>query len=420
MKTEATEKGEDTMKKKLVSLTLAAAMAVGLLAGCGSSSSTTSTASSEATEVTEDTAASTGAATETTASGDGYKIGVNVFGSSSYALLTLAGNSEKTFQAYGDNVSVMDDNFQVDKIIQDIENMISSGVDGLAVWLPADNLYETVSQKCEEAQIPFVLVDKVPSDESIKESLLENPYFVGAVAPANADYGTQMAEYALDQGWTTCITSSSTLGDPTDQPRLDAFAEVFEAGGGTIVAELHSDSSDKIQPDLEDALQAHPDVDFVYGTGSDFGNGAVAAKENCGLDDLPVLTSGLDSQAVDYLAEGKITLLTGDNWEAGILSSIILQNYLEGNQLLDADGNVPYIEDIQPFSITPEQCDLFKDVFINNFCYSSEELQSYVGSDFTYDDLIALDTNFSFAERANALADAGVISADDVEAANLE
>ena len=413
------------MKKGLVSITLAAAMAGSLLAGCGSSASTSTSAASSASSSSASASSST-AETDTSealksssASGDGFQIGINVFGSSSYALLTLANNTQKTFEAYGDGVTVSDDNFQVDKIVQDIENMIASGVDGLAVWLPADNLYETVSEKCEEAKVPFVLVDKIPSDESIKETLLENPYFVGAVAPANADYGSQMAEYALDQGWKTCITSSSALGDPTDQPRLDAFKEAFEAGGGKIVAELHSDSSDKIQPDLEDALVANPDVDFIYGTGSDFGNGAVAAKDNSGLSDIPILTSGLDSQAVDYLEQGEITLLTGDNWEAGILAAIVLQNYLEGNQLKDADGNVPYIEDIQPFSITPDQCNLFKEVFINNFAYTDDELQSYVGSDFTYDDLVNLDKNFSFKERANALADAGVISADDVSKAGL-
>lgn len=424
------------MKRKAVSIILMAAMTAGLLAGCGSTSTsstktstaasaTTSTAGSSAASAagTSGTASTAASSTAAKSDGSGYKIGINCYGSSSYALLTLANNAKTVFESYGDDVTVSDDNFQVDKIVQDIENMISSGVQGLAVWLPADSLYETVAQKCEEAKVPFVLIDKIPTDETIAAKIKSNPYFAGAVSPANAVYGEQMADYAIKQGYKTCIVSSSAVGDPSDTPRLDAFKEKFTAQGGTIAAELHSDSNDKIQSDIEDALIANPDVEFIYGIGSDFGIGAVGALENQGKTDVKVLTSGLDSKAVEYLADSKITVLSGDDWVSGTLSAVILQNYLDGNALKDSDGNVPYVEDIQPFTLTTEQSSLFNKVFIDNYFYTDDEISSMRtknNSSFDYDAFIKVKDDFSFENRAKALSEAGIVSADDLTAAGIK
>ncbi len=358
-----------------------------------------------------------------TASADGDKVGITLFGSASYALLTLANNSKNVFETYGTEGAVYDANFQVDKLVQDVENMITSGCQGVAVWLPADSMYPTVAEICEKNEVPFVLVDKIPSDESIAEKIKANPYFAGAISPANAIYGEQIADYAIEQGWTSCIVSSSAVGDPSDTPRLDAFKEKFEAAGGTIEVEIHSDTTDKIQPDLEDALMANMDVDFVYGTGSDFGCGAVAALENLGLSDVKVLTSGLDTLAVQELANGQIELLSGDDWAAGVFAAILLQNAVDGNMIKDADGNVPYVEDLMPFELTSNQKDLFQKAFIDNFFFSDEELdQMRVASnpDFNYDQFIETCKNFGFESRVKALADAGIVTADDLAAAGIE
>jgi ribose transport system substrate-binding protein len=356
------------------------------------------------------------------AADEGQKVGITLFGSASYALLTLANNSKNVFEAYGTEGSVYDANFQVDKLVQDVENMITGGCQGVAVWLPADSMYPTVAEICEKNQIPFVLVDKIPTDEAIAEQIKSNPYFAGAVSPANAVYGEQIAQYAIDQGWTSCILSASSVGDPSDTPRLNAFREKFEAAGGTVEVEIHSDTTDRIQPDLEDALMANMDVDFVYGTGSDFGCGAVAALENLGLTDIKVLTSGLDTLAVQELADGQIELLSGDDWAAGVFAAVLLQNAIDGNTIKDADGNAAYVEDLMPFELTGEQKDLFQKAFIDNFFYTDDELSAMRVSenpDFNYDEFMEVCGSFSFENRVKALEEAGVVTADDLAAAGI-
>lgn len=389
--------------KKLFALGLAATTVMASMAACGGTSATTESTSGADTSAVSDSAASgdTTASESSSSTGTGkYKIGYNYFGPGSYALTTLADNQQFVIDAFGNESQSISDDFQVDKIVQDIENLISSGCDGLIIWLPADNLYQTVIDICTEAKVPFVFADKVPSDEALKESLMSNEYFAGAVGPANAEYGTLIADYALAQGYKSCIISTGAQGDPTDTPRIEAFTEAFEAGGGTVEQVVYTDSQDNIQPYTENALIACPDVDFVYGTGSDYGIGAVAAAQNQGLD-TKVLTSGLDSGALDLLVEGSnMEFVNGDFWVSGTMATVLLQNYLDGNPIKDADGNAVWVDDIMPFEVSADQYADFKATFIDSDFYSTEEIQAMSG--ITYDEFMNIIDSYSLEERTAA------------------
>ena len=396
--------------KKLVSLGLTAAMAGAVLAGCGTPADEGDGGASSAAEE-EQGAQSGGIEVEDTGFEPEatYKIGYNYFGPGSYSITTLANNQEYVIKCFGSEVQSTSDDFQVDKIVQDIENMISAGCDGLIIWLPADNLYKTVIDICEEAQVPYVFADKVPADPAIVEQLQQSEYFAGAVGPANAEYGTLIAEYALEQGYESCIISTGSQGDPTDTPRIEAFTEAFEAGGGKVEQVVYTDSMDNIQPYTENALVAYPDVDFVYGTGSDMGVAAADAIENQGLD-ATVLTSGLDATILEYLVdeENPVEFVNGDYWISGTMATVALMNYLDGNPLTDADGNMVFVDNIMPFQVTADTYEEFKATFIDNPCYSAAEIQAMNGKynpDFNYDAFMNVINNYSLDDRAAAAAE---------------
>ena len=139
--------------------------------------------------------------------------------------------------------------------------------------------------------------------------------------------------------------------------------------------------------------------DFIYGTGSDFGIAAVNALNNAD-EDIPVLTSGLDSQALDYEAQGKIQMINGDFWVCGYYAAVLLEAYLHGNQMLDADGKVPYIDDVVPFEVPSEKYELYKKVFLDDTPYSQEETVALVNG--TYDNFLESLYSYSIDERAAA------------------
>ena len=397
--------------KKLMVWGTAAALMASSMAACGGGNSesgsndTTSAQSSNAVSTEGDVQNDASAAAENGDADGGngtgtFKVGYNILAQGSYPLDTLAHNQEFVVEAFGGEVQAICDDGQVDKIVQDVENMIASGCDGLIIWLPADNLYQTVIDICTNAKVPFVFSDKLPLDESIKEQLMTNEYFAGAVGPANAEYGTLIAQYALDQGYTDCIISTGTQGDPTDTPRIEAFTETFEAGGGTIEQVVYTDSQDNIQIYIENALIAYPDVDFVYGTGSDYGIGACAAIENQNLD-AKVLTSGLDSGALERLAAGgPMEFVNGDYWVSGTLSTVLLMNYLNGTPIKDGDGNPVWVDNIMPFEVAADQYDDFQKTFIDGDFYTADEIKAMNG--ITYDEFMDIINNYSLEERVAA------------------
>lgn len=348
---------------------------------------------------------------------DGYKIGYNYFGNAG-VLITLGNNSKYVIEAFGGTAVSVDNNFTVDKIVTDLENLIASGVDGLIVWSPTPTLFPVISQMCLEAKVPFVLNDKVPVQEALREQLRQNPYFVGGIAPANAEYGESIAEFALEKGWKTCIVNTSQPGDPTDQPRLDAFREIFESAGGEILDIVRSAGIDGGKSQMENSLIANPDPDFVYGVGSSFGIGAVQALEKYDYD-TKVVTSGLESAVLDFLAEGKMAMANGDNWICGTFSAIMLQNYLDGTPFLDENGEAPIIDNVGFYRVTSEQVELYKKFFIEEHPYSVDEILQMSGEDFTYEDFLKVVNNYSLESRMAQKVREGKVTVEELKSVGI-
>lgn len=349
-----------------------------------------------------------------------HKVGYNYLGPGAYSLTVLSNNVKKVSDVVGQESLAVDDQFSIEQIVTDIENMINSGCDGVAAWLVSDALCTQVSTLCADSGTYFALSDKVATDEGAIELLKANEYFAGACGPANEVYGSQLAEYALEQGWKTCIIASSAVGDATDTPRIEAFKEVFEAGGGEIVDELHADQQQDSLPQIQDSLTANGEVDVIYGAGSDYGVYACTALEDYPDWNTKVITSGLDEAALNLLVdeESPMDMITGDFWISGFFSAVFLQNALEGNTLKDADGNAIWVDNIQPFEVSAETYPLYKKYFMNEFPYTDEEIKAMIG--ISYDEMLEIVNSYSLDERLMAKYEAGIISADEMKAVGYE
>lgn len=395
------------MKKKILAFILSAAMAVSALAGTVMAEET----ASEGAEIVEQTE------TTTIVETGGIKVGYNYFGTGGYSLAVLANQSQIVLDACGDESVSADDQFSVETLIKDIENLCAAGCDGVIVWMPAEPLYAKIVDICENAGVYFVLNDKVPSSQEVKDVVTGSEYFAGACAPANAVYGEVLAEYAIDQGWETCIITSSAEGDASDQPRLDAFKAAFEEAGGSVLAELHSDTTADSLPAAQDALIANEEPDFIYGVGSDYAINACTALADYPDYETKVISSGLDKDALALLADenSPLVMLNGDNWICGMFSAVILQNALQGNVLKDASDNVIWVEDVMPFEVSAEKYPLFEKYFIDEPTYTAEEIQAMIG--ITCEEMEGIIADYDLDHRLMAKYEAGMISAEEMEAA---
>lgn len=410
--------------KRIISVLLAGVLVLSVFAGCSGGSSSQSSAAGTQTSPGAASGQTPDAAPVETPGGDGtYKVGINYMTSAAYALVVLRDNSVKVVEGMGSEALAIDDEANPEKIMQDIENMVSAGCDGVIAWMLVAQMFDPLSELCERSKIPFVLNDKVPEDPNIVANLKANPYFAGAVGPANAVYGEAVADYAISKDWKNVLILSGDVADPTDAPRIKAFREKFEAAGGVILNEAHAVSSVDIQPTIDNALVANPEPDFIYAVGPDYSNAACDALYGKGWK-TKVLSSGLDSTSLERLSdpESPMEFLNGDNWVCGAFSAIILMNYLDGTPLLDADGNHIWYTDVEPFGVPSEQYNLFKKYFIDEFMFTNEELQQMRtknNPDFDYDAFMEVVKNFSLEERLKARYAEGKITKDEMTAAGI-
>jgi ABC-type sugar transport system substrate-binding protein len=350
-----------------------------------------------------------------------YTIGYNYFGSGSYTLLTLAHHSQVPIDAFGDKAKAMDDQFSVEQLVQDVENMIASGVNGLVLWLPQDTLYLKVTQMCQAAKIPFVINDKMPLDDKIASEIKKNPYFVGAFGVDNSQYGREIANYVAKKGWKKCIVTSSGNGDVSDTARLTAFRKIFEANGGKILRELHADDQDTAVGQIEDALTATGEVDFIYGVGADFGIAACTVLQKHAYK-TKVVTTGIDKGSLDWLRKGVLGMVNGDYFINGAYSVIALQNYLDGNPLKDAKGQKIWALNTASFNISPETIDLFTRCFVDEFCYSDNEIRQMTAKNnpkFGYDAFMKVIKDYTFENRLRQKYADGKVTAAELKAIGI-
>ncbi len=407
--------------RRILALLVAGTM-VFALAACGSSD-TEEVEADVSEEIAEADTEVTEEVDETSEENVGtysYKIGYNQFTTGDFALDALGNNTATAIELLGGESQQAIDGTSIEQIVTDVENMISAGCDALVLWLPVESLYLTIADICEDAGVYWTLADKVPTDEDILNDLYEYEYFAGGIGPDNHAYGANLAEFALDQGWSSGIILAPGVGDATGTPRAEGFREVFEAAGGVIMDEAHTDDANEAVTKAEDMYLAYGDqIDFVFGTGaSTFGTAALTVLEKYEDHDVKIICGDLDQTILNSMAtEDYVVADAGDYWVAGALATVMVVNALEGNMWTDEDGNALVSEAVPSFSVPAEQLDLFNNYVVGNPLFSAEELSAMIGIDVdTFMDIV---TNYNLEDRLMVKYEAGEISAEEMEAGGI-
>ena len=351
---------------------------------------------------------------------DGFLIGYNQLVTGDFALESLAANTKYGIEGLGNRSMCVIAGGAVEQTVTDVENMITAGIDGLVLWLPIDSLYLTVAEMCESAGVYWVLCDKVPTDPALLAQLNEYEYFCGGITPDNYSYGVAMAEYALSQGWSKAYVQAPGIGDATGTPRMAGFKDTFEAGGGQILGEAHTDDANEAVTQAEDLYLAYGDeVDCILATGAaTFGSAALNILQKYNDHRVKILAGDLDQTILNSMAtDDYVAMDTGDFWVCGTFASVMLINALNGNMLRDADGNAAIISNVPAFGVPAAYLDLFNKYIVGSPLFSNEELETMIGvSTSEMENIVA---SYSLESRFQSKYEQGIISADEMAAAGI-
>lgn len=394
--------------KRIYAMILTIALLLGLFSGCATS--TTATAPDTDGEATGDTTQDT------------FVIGMNNFSRGVNTLDIMESYTKLVCDYMGVECFVVNDEGSPEKTISNAQNMISSGVDAAMFFVVSDSIALTLGNMCAEAQVPFCFNCSAITDEEVLAALSENDYYLGTISDSHVVAGEQMAYFALEQGFTTALLTGAEYGSYTQDSKINAFTEIFEAGGGTILGEARCDSSSSASMSsvTDDLIAANLEADCIY---APHGSVISAVVENLvkyeGATDMAALCTDVDVNTVDYINSGAILGANYSSYADNVYSFILLYNYLIGNQILDDEGNAPYLEEVYTDMVTVETTELYNRFWLEGFPFDEDYIASMCDGTLTYDTYLATIRDYTLESVISDKYSQGLVTDEEMELAGL-
>lgn len=130
------------------------------------------------------------------------------------------------------------------------------------------------------------------------------------IASNNNDAGKQAGEFMVEQlgGSGEVAVVGGIAGDANSEARTSGFIEAAEAGGLTVVQEVAANwDREEALNAATTILRAHPDLGGFYSANDGMALGIVQATSNEGADDVVVIGTDGNSDAIDSIANGELT-----------------------------------------------------------------------------------------------------------------
>lgn len=329
------------MKKRLLAMTLASAMCVGLLAGCSSGETETTTND------------------ETASADDTYNIAMIVKLTDGHFGKVMAGA-----QAYADEHSNVKVDIQsptsataYDEQLNMIETTLSNAQYDAVIISP---------QQSDTAGTLVANTDKVIVALDTDFTSDKKSAFVGTGNEEAAYAGGQAAaERAIELGAEkpTAVIMAGVQGDETHDARLKGYTEGFEAAGGEVLDVQYCEAlADRASDNMEAVIQKYPEgVDAILSTNddmamavvkriSDSGSAAYADTIVCGFDG--------NQSAIEAVQDGSLALDVAQNgFDMGykaveaavaVLEGESVESFIDsGSTIVDSSNVETYISDMQ-------------------------------------------------------------------------
>lgn len=325
------------MKKKIVSVILAATMVAGMVAGCGSSNSSAPAAAPEpaaetkeeaapAAEETADAAETAQAAADAT-TGDlsTKKVGVCIYQFSDNFMTLFRGELENYLISQGfakENITIVDGaNDQATQTGQ-IDNFIAAGVDVLIINPVNSSSAETITDKVVAANIPLVYINREP-DATEEQRWQDNGWNVTYVGCDARQSGTMQGEMIVDLGEAADLNGDGKIqyvmveGDPENvdaQYRTEFSIKALTDAGVEVECltdQVGNWQQDQAQQIVANALGQYGEkIEVVFCNNDAMALGALQAIESAGRvvgEDIYLVGVDALSEALEDVIAGTMT-----------------------------------------------------------------------------------------------------------------
>jgi len=320
--------------KKLVSILLAAVMALSLVA-CGSSKTTTTTTTNTTTSTSQaainaavnaagESNQENGTTTTTTSTGQTITVGFSQVGAESDWRTANTESMKSTFSEANGYSLIFDDAQQKqDNQITAIRNFIQQEVDYIVLAPVTETGWDTVLQEAKDANIPVIIVDRMVnvSDDSLYTAWVGSNFklegqkacaWLQAFATAKGLKGSDLH----------IVDIQGTIGASAQIGRSEGLSEAAKTNGWDLLAQESGEFTQaKGQEVMESFIKQYSNLNVVYCENDNEAFGAIDALTAAGK------TVGTD------IANGQVMVLSFDATKAGLTDT------LSGKITLDTECN---------------------------------------------------------------------------------
>lgn len=329
------------MKKKLVRmlLTMAAVLTMGCFGGANGA-----------------VLASEGTESETEAgnaenSGGGLVFGATFMAQTNEHFLSITEGLQEWCDENGNELVVLDPNYDASIQMQELEDFIQMGIDGLFISpVDGDSIVPALEKVMEEG-IPVIAIDAHPANEDDLDGLVSaNNYMAGYQA------GTALAEAIGGKGEVAFI--DYWIHDYTVEQRglgyKDALAEYPDIE--IVYEEVAKGTADTALPIAEDILTAYPDLAGFICINDPTAQGAYAACEGAKRTDVKIVSVDGSQTNMQLIKDGKVVATASQRpYDMGVTAAEQMQKILDGEEiehyvqidtlLIDSSNVDEYLED---------------------------------------------------------------------------
>ena len=281
----------------------------------------------------------------------GLKIGFSQVTLQSPFYVQLKNGAEAAAKSGGDSLIFLDANGDVTKQNNDIQDLITQGVNVLIINPANAQAVIPALEAAQAAGIPVITVDRPVNDGVVAAHIGRDNVAMGTMV------GNAVLKKLKDAGITNAkiIEIQGDAGGSVMMDRRDGFHKAIDGSGHKIVPGPYAEyiRANAIVA-MQDLLQANPDVNVVYAHNDDMALGAMQVLEESGRKD--VFVSGVDglSEALEVMASGGNYVATALN-DPQYLGDVTIQVARE----LAAGRSVPSFVDAGSMAVTSENVSNF-------------------------------------------------------------
>lgn len=384
---------KNKLLKRIASTAVCATMVVGLLAGCGSSSSDDS--SDGGKEVAN----------------EDIKIGVSIWSSTDVLGSQCKLILDAAAEALGVEIQYVDQAHVSEKVTASVEQLCAAGCQGIIICNSADTEMTSAIKTCNDNGVYLAQFFRIISEENspdIYQAATDSEYYIGAVHENEVENGKNLVQMLLDKGDRNIGLIGWEQGDATWLGRWQGYQEGVEEWNEAnpddqaklSEPQYAGTSSDGGSKAAEALMSADDTIDALIpaGGGGDPLQGAIAAVERAGkVDEIDVVSTDFLPDLGECLENGSMAGESGGHYCDPLFAFMMVYNAIKGNYT-DIAGNFVDVEFPYLYVSSPEDYAAYEKYFVDQLPYTDEEIVEI--SEMSLDDMIAKAQSLSIEDAA--------------------